>query len=129
LDALGAVRIGHGIAAAQDPLLMVELAERGIVLEVCPTSNVCTKAVPNIQEHPFPLLREAGLRLTLNTDDPGMFDTDLNKEYRIAHEVFGLTARELTELSRESVRASFASQTTKTSLLNEIDDYAKQLTA
>ncbi|MDO8733180.1 MAG: adenosine deaminase [Actinomycetota bacterium] len=129
LDSLDAVRIGHGIAAAKDPQLMVELVDRDVVLEVCPTSNVCTKAVASLHEHPFPQLREAGVRLTLNTDDPGMFDTDLNKEYRIAHEIFGLNAQDLTELARESARASFASSTTKTQLLSEIDDHAKQMTA
>lgn len=126
LDSLGAVRIGHGIAAAQDPVLMAELVERGIVLEVCPTSNVCTRAVASLQEHPFPTLREAGLRLTLNSDDPGMFDTDLNNEYRIAHEIFGLDAADLTELARESVRASFAEPSTKTRILDEINEHAKQ---
>ena len=128
LDSLNAVRIGHGIAAAQDPLLMAELVERGVVLEVCPTSNVCTKAVASLSEHPFPVLREAGLRLTLNTDDPGMFDTDLNREYRIAHDVFGLDAQALTELARESVRASFAEPSLKALVLSEIDEHAKQLT-
>lgn len=127
LTALDAVRIGHGIAAAQDPELMADLVERDVVLEVCPTSNVCTKAVANMHEHPFPLLREAGVRLTLNTDDPGMFDTDLNNEYRIAHEVFGLNGLELTEIARESVRASFAGAPTKTRILDEINAYAKQL--
>ncbi len=129
LTELNAVRIGHGIAAAQDQELMAELVARDVVLEICPTSNVCTKAVANLAEHPFPILRDAGVRLTLNTDDPGMFDTDLNKEYRIAHEVFGLDATELTELARESVRASFASPTVKAQLLGEIDDHARQLIA
>lgn len=127
LTALGAVRIGHGIAAAQDPDLMAELVERDVVLEVCPTSNVCTKAVANLQEHPFPLLRDAGVRLTLNTDDPGMFDTDLNREYRIAHDVFGLNAVELTEIARESVHASFARASTKTRILDDINEHARQL--
>ncbi len=97
--------------------------QRDVVLEVCPTSNVCTKAVDDLASHPFPVLREAGVRLTLNTDDPGMFDTDLNNEYRIAHEVFGLDAAELTELARESVRASFASDASKARVLEEINAY------
>lgn len=127
IDSLGAVRIGHGIAAVDDPSLLAELIERDIVLEVCPTSNVCTKAVASLQEHPFPRLRAAGVRLTLNTDDPGMFDTDLNREYLIAHEVFGLDALELTELARESVRACFADERTRECLLTEIDEHARQL--
>lgn len=127
IDELGAERIGHGIAAARDPRLMSELAARGIPLEICPTSNVHTGAVASLAEHPFPVLREAGVRLTLNTDDPGMFSTDLNREYAIAHEVFGLSDEELAELARESVRASFASDETRDRLLAEIDAYAAGL--
>jgi aminodeoxyfutalosine deaminase len=124
VEQLGAVRIGHGIAAAQDPDLMVELVARDIVLEVCPTSNICTRAVGTLTEHPFPALRDAGVRVTLNTDDPGMFDTDLNREYLIAHEVFGLDAAALAELARESVRASFAPEEARARVLAEIDSYA-----
>jgi aminodeoxyfutalosine deaminase len=123
LDVLQAVRIGHGIAAAQDAPLMADLVDRDVVLEVCPTSNVCTRAVPSLEEHPFPVLRDAGVRLTLNTDDPGMFDTDLNREYLIAHQVFGLDAAELADLARESVRASFAPAATRDRVLDEIDAY------
>jgi aminodeoxyfutalosine deaminase len=123
---LRAERIGHGIAAAQDPALMAELVNRDIVLEICPTSNVRTRAVPSIDEHPFTAIRDAGVRVTLNTDDPGMFDTDLNREYHIAHEVFGLDATQLAELARESVRASFAAPEVKGRVLAEIDDHADQ---
>lgn len=127
LDRLGAVRIGHGIAAAQDPALMTELIERDIVLEVCPTSNVCTRAVQSLEEHPFTALRDAGVRVTLNTDDPGMFDTDLNREYVIAHEVFGVDRDGLVELARESVRASLAPATTKNRILDEIAAYVAEI--
>ena len=124
IDLLGAERIGHGISAARDPGLMAVLVERGIPLEVCPTSNICTGAVPSLAEHPFPVLRDAGVRVTLNTDDPGMFSTDLNREYVIAHEVFGLDATDLAELARESVRASFAPGETQARVLAEIDGFA-----
>jgi adenosine deaminase len=127
LDHLQAERIGHGITAAQDPALMSELAERGITLEVCPTSNIRTRAVAALDEHPFPVLREAGVRVTLNTDDPGMFDTDINREYLVAHEVFGVNAAELADLARESVRASFAEPHVKVRVLAEIDGYAARL--
>ena len=124
IDLLGAERIGHGIAAAQDRALMSALADRGITLEICPTSNVCTGAVASLDEHPFPVLRDAGVRVTLNTDDPGMFGTDLNREYLIAHEAFGLDAPALTELARDSVRASFASAAVTSRVLAEIDGFA-----
>jgi aminodeoxyfutalosine deaminase len=129
IELLGADRIGHGISAAQDAALMSELVDRGIVLEVCPTSNVRTRAVPTIDAHPFPVLRAAGVRVTLNTDDPGMFDTDLNREYLTAHQVFGLDAPALVELAREAVRASFAGQPTRARLLAEIDTYAADRSA
>lgn len=123
IDALGAVRIGHGIAATQDASLMHDLVERGIVLEVCPTSNVRTRAVASLSEHPFPVLRDAGVRVTLNTDDPGMFDTDLDCEFAIAHGVFGIDAEGLAGLARESVLASLAPTGTKARILAEIDGY------
>ncbi|MBK9738752.1 MAG: adenosine deaminase [Actinobacteria bacterium] len=126
LDHLGAERIGHGIAAAQDLRLMEALVERDVALEVCPTSNVSTKAVRTLEDHAFPVLREAGVRLTVNTDDPGMFATDLNTEYLIAHEVFGLDVNEISDLARESVRASFAPDETRARILAEIDAYAEQ---
>lgn len=123
LDVLGAVRIGHGITSVEDPALMADLVARDIVLEVCPTSNIRTRAVPTLAEHPFPRLSAAGVRLTLNTDDPGMFDTDLNREYLVAHEYFGVDAAGLAELARESVRASFAPDTTRSRIIAEIDSY------
>jgi aminodeoxyfutalosine deaminase len=124
LDILGAVRIGHGISAAQDADLMAELVDRDVVLEVCPTSNLRTRAVTRLEDHPLMILRAAGVRVTLNTDDPGMFDTDLNREYLAANQVFGLDAAELADLAREAVHASFAGTETRTRLLAEIDDYA-----
>jgi aminodeoxyfutalosine deaminase len=126
IDLLGAERIGHGIAAVRDRELLAALVERGIPLEVCPTSNICTGAVSSLAEHPFPALREAGVRVTLNTDDPGMFSTDLNREYLIAHEVFGLDAADLAALARESAVSSFASADVRSRLLDEIDSYVQQ---
>jgi aminodeoxyfutalosine deaminase len=81
---LGAARIRHGIRAADDPVLLKEIAERGLVLDVCPTSNLRTRVVPDLAQHPLPLLREAGVRCTINTDDPAMFGTDLGHEYEVA---------------------------------------------
>ncbi|NJC82168.1 adenosine deaminase [Planosporangium mesophilum] len=81
---LGAARIRHGIRAVEDPALVKEIADRGLVLDVCPTSNLRTRVVPSLAEHPLPLLREAGVRCTINTDDPAMFGTDLGREYQVA---------------------------------------------
>jgi aminodeoxyfutalosine deaminase len=84
LDALGADRIRHGIRAVEDPELLAGLAERRIVLDVCPVSNVRTGAAPSLAEHPLPQLLEAGVLCSINTDDPAMFDTDLTREYEAA---------------------------------------------
>jgi aminodeoxyfutalosine deaminase len=77
-------RIRHGIRAAEDPNLLAELAERGIVLDVCPTSNVRTRVVPSLAEHPLPVLLAAGALCSISTDDPAMFGTDLGTEYAAA---------------------------------------------
>jgi aminodeoxyfutalosine deaminase len=84
LDALGADRIRHGFRAIEDPDLVEELRDRGIVLDVCPISNVRTGAVPTLEEHPLRELVAAGVRCSINTDDPAMFDTDLEREYEAA---------------------------------------------
>ncbi len=85
LDALNADRIRHGIRAVDDPELVAELAERRIVLDVTPISNVRTGAVASLTEHPLPKLVEAGVLCSISTDDPAMFDTDLTREYEAAH--------------------------------------------
>ncbi len=124
VELLGARRIGHGISAADDPALLALLVERGVALEVCPTSNLRTRAVATLAEHPFRRLLDAGVAVTLNTDDPGMFDTDLNREYLLAHEVFGLDRARPGRAGRRRRRASFAPAATRQALLAEIDAYA-----
>ena len=100
LDALGARRIRHGIRAIEDPTLVQELADRRIVLDVCPISNVCTRAVPSLDEHPLPNLVAAGVVCSISTDDPAMFGTDLTKEYTTACS-FGLEPRSFFEAGLE----------------------------
>ncbi|WP_375295997.1 adenosine deaminase [Saccharothrix sp.] len=117
---LGAERIGHGTAAVRDPELLAHLRDNGIVLEVCPTSNLRTAAVGRIEDHPLPRLLEAGVPVTIATDDPGMFHTDLNAEYLLCHERFGLGRSELADLARAGVHASFASPERKAELLAAI---------
>jgi adenosine deaminase len=121
---LGAERIGHGIAAVRDAALMAELRDRDIALEVCPTSNVCTRAVPSLAEHPLPALVAAGVPVTINSDDPPMFSTTLNHEYEVAAELLGLRPDGVAELARQGVRHSFLDDAGKAALLAEIDAYA-----
>ncbi|GHJ48607.1 aminodeoxyfutalosine deaminase [Catellatospora sp. TT07R-123] len=124
LTELGAERIGHGIHAAQDPELLAYLAERGIPLEVCPTSNVRTRAVAEIGQHPLAAIVAAGVPISINSDDPPMFGTTLNREYEVAAGLLGLDAAGVAELARAGVRQSFAPDAVKRSLLAEIDAYA-----
>ena len=77
-------RIRHGIRAVEDPGVLAEIVDRGIVLDVCPTSNLRTRVVPTVDAHPLPALRAAGVPCTINTDDPAMFGTDLGHEYAVA---------------------------------------------
>src|SRR5215210_5429275 len=90
LRVLGAERIGHGTSSAQDPALLAHLAEHQIPLEVCPSSNLATRAVATLEEHPLPVFHHAGVTVTINSDDPPMFATTLNREYEIAADLLGL---------------------------------------
>lgn len=119
---LGAERIGHGIGAAADPRLLEHLAEHGIALEVCPISNLRTGAVRDIAAHPLPALVAAGVPVTLATDDPGMFHTDLDAEYLLCHEAFGMGVAELADIARTGARAAFCPAEVRDSLLSEIDE-------
>jgi aminodeoxyfutalosine deaminase len=89
----GPARIRHGIRAVEDPGVLAEIADRGLVLDVCPTSNLRTRVVGSLAEHPLPRLRAAGVRCTINTDDPAMFGTDLGREHQLAGSL-GVTAAE-----------------------------------
>ena len=95
---IGAERIGHGIRAIEDPLLVAHLAEKKIPLEICITSNVRTGAVASLQDHPVRRLYDAGVPIILNTDDPALFDCTLTSEYELARREFGFTDAEIEEL-------------------------------
>jgi aminodeoxyfutalosine deaminase len=122
---LGADRIGHGTSSAQDPKLLEYLVKHGIPLEVCPSSNVPTRAVASLEEHPITVFREAGVTITVNSDDPSMFGTSLNQEYEIAARLLDLDTGGVADLARAGVRASFAADDLKVAMLAEIDEYAR----
>ncbi|MGW3891045.1 adenosine deaminase [Micromonospora chokoriensis] len=123
LKELGAERIGHGISAAQDPELLTYLAERQIGMEVCPTSNVRTRAVANLDEHPLRQLVDAGLLVTINSDDPPMFGTTLNDEYAVAARLLGADREGVAGLAHNAVTASFLDAAGKQRITAEIDAY------
>lgn len=107
LDDLGAERIGHGVQIHKDPALMEEVARRGVILELCPTSNVRTKSVASIERYPIRTIRAAGVKVCLNADDPGVFAYDLNHEYRLMAEKHGLAADDFAAMNRDARAASF----------------------
>ncbi|MEE8176435.1 MAG: adenosine deaminase [Acidobacteriota bacterium] len=117
LDALGAERISHGFTAASDPRLVAHLAARQIPVDICLTSNVRTGCLPELATHPVRHYFNQGLLLSLNTDDPALFETHLNREYRLAHEVFGFNKEELTRLAKASFQAAFLTPEEKESYL------------
>jgi adenosine deaminase len=106
LHALHAVRIGHGVRCLDDAALVAELRARQIPLEVCPTSNVCLGVAPSLAEHPLPRLLAEGLYVTINSDDPPMFNTTLTDEYLHLADTFGLGVEEIERLALNAVRAS-----------------------
>ncbi|MEV4441445.1 adenosine deaminase [Streptomyces sp. NPDC049577] len=123
LTELRAERIGHGTSAPQDPKLLAHLAEHRIPLEVCPTSNLATRAVTDLDRHPIREMVAAGVLVTVNSDDPPMFGTDLNTEYAVAARLLELDARGVAGLARNAVEASFMDATAKAALAAEIDAY------
>ena len=124
INHLGAERIGHGTSAAQDPELLAYLASHAIPLEVCPSSNIATRAVATLAEHPLAAFADAGVTVTINSDDPPMFGTTLDHEYEIAADLLSLDRAGVADLARAGVRASFLAGTGKAALIGEIDTYA-----
>jgi aminodeoxyfutalosine deaminase len=120
IEHLHAERIGHGISSMADPRLVDYLRERQLPDDVSPTSNVRTRQVASLGEHPLPRMLDAGLYVTLNSDDPPMFGTSLSNEYLVAATVLGLSAADLAGLADNAVRASFLDEGTKAALSVEI---------
>ncbi|HJQ14913.1 MAG TPA: adenosine deaminase [Anaerolineales bacterium] len=106
-------RIGHGIHAMEDLQVVELIKERGITLEVNPWSNYLTNSVRTIEEHPLKKLFDLGVRVTINSDDPEVLETNLNNEYRIAHEVLGMSLNDIAACNRYAFEASFISEESK----------------
>lgn len=121
---IGAERIGHGLSIHRDPELVEVLAQKQVPLEVCVSSNLRTGVCPQLSTHPVKMMFESGLMLTLNTDDPEMFQTSLNQEYELVRREFGFSEDHLRELARNSFEASFLSPAKKVEFLQRIDALA-----
>jgi adenosine deaminase len=107
IDLANPDRIGHGIHAIEDMQVIDLIKERGITLEVNPWSNYLTNSVRKIEEHPLKRIFDLGVRVTINSDDPEVLETNLNNEYRIAHEVLGMSMDDIAVCNRYALDASF----------------------
>lgn len=114
-------RIGHGINAVQDPALVEQIAERGIVLEVCPGSNVVLNAVQDWSSHPIERLRDAGVKVTVSTDDPPFFHTTMTKEFENLHKTFGWSENDFQELNMVAIQAAFCDDTTRDNIKKRLE--------
>ncbi len=117
---LPVTRIGHGVRAIEDAALVEELAEREIVLECCPTSNVVLGAFPTYEDHPLPRLRAAGVKVTLGSDDPPYFGASIGGEYAVCSERFGFSEQVLREITRTAIDAAFCEERLKNDLIRQL---------
>ncbi|MEL7029891.1 MAG: adenosine deaminase [Pseudomonadota bacterium] len=120
LDAFDPARIGHGVRAIEDPALVAELAERGVTLELCPSSNVAIGLYGSLDEHPIARLTASGVATTLSTDDPAFFFTTIAQEYARIGEAHGLSEADLLGFTRRSIDAAFCDPETKERLYGRL---------
>jgi adenosine deaminase len=127
IELLGADRIDHGVRAIEDDAVVALLAERGIPLGVCPTSNIALKVYSSMEAHPLDRLRRAGVRVSINTDDPSLLGTNLPREYEIAMATYGWTEDVLRDLARTSIEASFAGPDIKEKMRGNLSEWGTGL--
>ncbi|WP_420407599.1 adenosine deaminase [Hoeflea sp.] len=120
LDHVRPSRIGHGVRAIEDPDLVQRLAEEGVVLEVCPGSNLALQVFPDMATHPFDRLHRAGVKVTLSSDDPPHFHSSIAHEYKLAADAWGYDAAKLTGFTRTAIEAAFVDEPTRAILLGQL---------
>ncbi|TIR30105.1 MAG: adenosine deaminase [Mesorhizobium sp.] len=125
LDHIRPARIGHGVRAVENPDTVRRIADEGVVLECCPSSNVALKVFDSFVDHPFPALQAAGCKVTLNSDDPPYFWTSLKREYDIAAEHFSMNDKALAAVTRTAIEAAFVDKKTRTALLTRLNSAAR----
>ena len=119
---LGVTRIGHGIHVMQDPNLVAEAVEKGIVFEVCPGSNVSLGAVTGWNAHPIAKMRDAGLKVTVSTDDPPFFHTDMTREFTMLNQTFGWDVVDFSALNKTAMEAAFCDDATRAKIAEKLGD-------
>ena len=113
-------RLGHGVRSIEDPKLVEEIKERNIVLETCPTSNIATNIYSDYASHPVKRLFDAGVKITVNSDDPPFFNASIAGEYEVMADL-GLSEKELCSLTENAIKHSFCDQVTKERLLKSLN--------
>ena len=121
IDLLPITRIGHGVRAVEDPRLVDEIVKRGLVLEISPGSNLALGVYKDISDHPLAKLRDAGCKVTLNSDDPPYFATTIGKEYEDAKRHFNLSDDDLLSITRNAIEGAFVDEATRQNLLHRLD--------
>lgn len=121
LDHVRPARIGHGVRAIEDAALVRRIADAGVVLEICPGSNLALGLYPDISRHPFDQLRRAGVKVTLSSDDPPHFRSSVGHEYEMAADAWGYDETELTNITRTAIKAAFLDPQTRENLLGQLD--------
>ena len=129
LEWLHPVRIEHGVRALEEPELVETLRDLQMPLDVCPTSNICLKVFPSLEEHPLPQMMAMGLNVTINSDDPPLFSTTLTDEYLKAVGVMGLSLDDLHQLVRNAINAAMLPDEKKAALLAEFAEENERLAA
>lgn len=123
INTLQVERIGHGVRCVEDPALVEALASRKIPLEVCPISNLRTRVVERIEDHPIRRIFDAGIPVSISTDDPKMFNNSLAQEFAVLHETFGFTQKELHTIAHQSLQACWCEPDRVATLQHEIDGF------
>lgn len=126
LDRLGAARVDHGVRAAEDEAVMARLARDGVLLTVCPMSNVRLKGVERIEHVPIRTFLDRGVKFSINSDDPAYFEGYLQDNYCAVEEAFGLTVEEWRTIATNAVEGSWCDEARKREILDEIDDVVKR---
>jgi adenosine deaminase len=119
IETLGPTRLGHGLSVARDPNVIRLVIERGVTLEMCPTSNWLTKGVPAVERHPAHTLLVQGVAVTLNSDDPALMGIDLSHEFEIARDGLGFTEADFRAVTRNALAASFLPEDVKKEVQNK----------